>query len=67
MKAAELRELTIDELAQKERELKRKVFNLRFQHTTGETDSPAELKKARRDVARVKTLLVEKRAQEAGR
>ena len=67
MKAAELRELTIDELAQKERELKRKVFNLRFQHATGESDAPAELKKARRDVARVKTLLVEKRAQEAGR
>jgi len=66
MKAVELRELTIDELAQKERELKRKVFNLRFQHATGELDAPAELKKARRDVARVKTLLVEK-TQEAGR
>jgi len=66
MKAAELRELTIDELAQKERELKRKLFNLRFQHATGELDASAELKKARRDVARVKTLIVEK-SQEAGR
>ncbi|MFC2081742.1 50S ribosomal protein L29 [Candidatus Bipolaricaulota bacterium] len=66
MKPAELRELTIDELAQKERELKRKVFNLRFQRATGELDASAELKKARRDVARVKTLLVEK-TQEAGR
>jgi large subunit ribosomal protein L29 len=66
MKAAELRELTIDELAQRERELKRKLFNLRFQHATGELDASAELKKARRDVARVKTLIVEK-AREAGR
>jgi len=66
MKAAELRELTVDELEQKERELKRKVFNLRFQHATGELDASAELLKARRDVARVKTLLVEK-TQEAGR
>jgi len=66
MKAAELRELTVEELAQRERELKRKVFNLRFQHATGELDASAELKKARRDVARVKTLLVEK-TQEAGR
>jgi large subunit ribosomal protein L29 len=66
MKAAELRELTIDELAQREQELKRKLFNLRFQHATGELDASAELKRTRRDVARVKTLIVEK-TREAGR
>lgn len=66
MKSAELRELSLDELAQKEKELKRKLFNLRFQRSTGELDNTAELKKARRDVARVMTVAAEK-AREATR
>ena len=66
MKASELRELTVDELAQQEAELKRKLFNLRFQRAGGELDNTAELKKTRRDIARVMTLIWQ-RAQEAGR
>ena len=66
MKSAELRELSLDELAQKKKELKRKLFNLRFQRSTGELDNTAELKKARRDVARVMTVAAEK-AREATR
>jgi len=66
MKASELRELAVDELVQQEAELKRKLFNLRFQRAGGELDNTAELKKTRRDIARVMTL-IRQRAQEAGR
>jgi large subunit ribosomal protein L29 len=64
MRATELRELTVDELVQRESELKRKLFNLRFQRASGELDNTAELKKTRRDIARVMTVIHE-RAQEA--
>lgn len=67
MNAREIRELSIDELDQKERELKRKLFNLRFQRATGELDNVAELTRTRRDIARVLTVAAEKRVQEAGR
>jgi large subunit ribosomal protein L29 len=66
MKAGELREMTLAELEQRERELKRKLFNLRFQRATGQLDNSAELKKARRDVARVMTIAAAK-GREAGR
>jgi large subunit ribosomal protein L29 len=66
MKAEELRELTIEELVQKEREFKRKLFNLRFQLTTGELDNTAELGKTRKDIARVTTVVREKMQQERG-
>jgi large subunit ribosomal protein L29 len=65
MKAGEMRELTRDELEQKERELKRKLFTLRFQRATGELDNTSELKKTRQDIARVMTVIAEK-LQEAG-
>ncbi len=66
MRAGELRELTIEELEQQEAELKRKLFNLRFQRASGELDNTAELKKTRRDIARVMTVIVQ-RTQEAAR
>ena len=66
MRASELRELTIDELVQREAELKRKLFNLRFQRASGELDNTAELKKTRRDIARVMTVIGQ-RSQEAAR
>ena len=66
MRATELRELTIDELVQQEAELKRKLFNLRFQRASGELDNTAEFKKTRRDIARVMTEIGQ-RAQEATR
>jgi len=65
--AREIRELSVDELDQKERELKRKLFNLRFQRATGELDNTAELVRTRRDIARVLTVVAERRVQEAGR
>ncbi|MEA3356339.1 MAG: 50S ribosomal protein L29 [Candidatus Bipolaricaulota bacterium] len=59
MKADELREMTMEELQQKGQELKRKLFNLRFQRATGELDNTAELRKTRRDIARLMTVLGE--------
>jgi large subunit ribosomal protein L29 len=63
MKAEELREMTLEELEQKEREFKRKLFNLRFQKATGELDNSAEIGKTRRDIARVLTIMREKRGE----
>ena len=57
----ELRELSEDELREKESELKRTLFNLRFQLAMGQQDNTAALKETRRDIARVKTVLNERR------
>jgi len=68
MKSDKLRAMTLDELEHQTRELKRKMFNLRFQRATGQLANTAELKKARRDVARVLTVSVEKtQEREEGR
>jgi large subunit ribosomal protein L29 len=61
MKASEFRDLSIEELEVKERELVESLFNLRFQHATGQLDNTVQLGKTRKDIARVKTILVEKR------
>jgi large subunit ribosomal protein L29 len=66
MKAAELRELSSEELQQKMLEFKRMLFNLRFQKVGGELDNTAELAKTRRDIARVMTMVREKAREERG-
>lgn len=66
MKSEELREMTGEELTQKERELKRKLFNLRFQKAGGELDNSAELERTRRDIARVMTIAAEKAREAEG-
>jgi len=60
MKAADLRELTEEELAAKLRELNEELFKLCFQHSTNQLDNTGRLRWARRDLARVKTVLTEK-------
>ncbi len=55
MKADKLRDMTPEELEHQTRELKRKLFSLRFQRATGQLANTAELKKTRHDVARVMT------------
>ncbi|MGB1539880.1 MAG: 50S ribosomal protein L29 [Rickettsiales bacterium] len=57
MKAAELRGKSADELKGQLVELKKELFNLRFQQATGELQNPARFRQVRRDVARIKTLL----------
>lgn len=59
--AEELREMSEDELREKESELKRTLFNLRFQLAMGQQDNTAAIKATRRDIARVKTVLSERR------
>jgi large subunit ribosomal protein L29 len=63
MKAGELRDLGADELAVKERELIDQLFRMRIQKSMGQLDVPDKLRTVRRDLARVKTVLRQKRAQ----
>ena len=60
MRARELRELSIDELSQKERDLQEELFNLRFQRATGQLENIMRLTQVKRDIARVKTVIREK-------
>ena len=60
MKAADLRDLTTEELTAKLKELYDELFKLRFQHSTNQLDNTGRLRYARRDLARVKTVLTEK-------
>lgn len=62
MKARELRDLPADELQSKEKEFREEEFNLRFKHATGQLEKTDRLRKLRRDIARVKTILREKEA-----
>ncbi len=60
MKAKELRQLSEGELLIKEKELGEELFNLRFQHATGQLDNVMRIPQVKRDFARVKTILREK-------
>jgi large subunit ribosomal protein L29 len=60
VKPSELIALTVDELGQKEKDLRRELFNLRFQLATGEIENPMRIKTVRKDIARVLTIKSEK-------
>ncbi len=64
MKAKELRELSGEELAKKEAELREDLFRLRFQHGIRRLENPARLAGLRRDIARIQTIRNEQRAAE---
>ncbi|NLT72134.1 MAG: 50S ribosomal protein L29 [Verrucomicrobiaceae bacterium] len=57
----ELRELNVDELAARRRELKEEALLLRVQKEAGQLENPSRLRQARREVAKIETLLSEKR------
>ena len=57
MDVKELADLTTDELAEKEKQLRQELFNLRFQMGTGRLENPMLVRKAKRDIARVKTIM----------
>ena len=61
MKAAELRELSEEELHAKSAELRGELFNLKVKHSTGQLEDTARLAHLRRDVARVETVIRERR------
>ncbi|HEX2714546.1 MAG TPA: 50S ribosomal protein L29 [Candidatus Acidoferrales bacterium] len=60
-----LREVDTKELEVQQRELTEQIFRLRFQLTTGQAEALKRLREARRDLARVKTLLREREVREA--
>lgn len=55
----ELRQLMAPELIEKEKQLVQELFNLRFQLGTGRLDNPMQIRKTKREIARVKTVLQE--------
>ena len=59
VKAKELRELSVEELREKEGELKQELFNLRIQKGTGQLGNTAIIGKTKRELARVRTVLRE--------
>ena len=65
MKAAELRDLSLEELGTKARELQNEIFNARVRHATGQLEDTARIGRLRRDLARAETVLREKREAQA--
>ena len=61
MKVSKLKDLSMDELLSKDKELTQELFNLRFQLHTGRLENTAKLSDIKKDIARVKTILREKR------
>ena len=60
MKATELKDKSVEELNAELLNLLREQFNLRMQHTTGQLEKTDQLRKVRRNIARVKTILTQK-------
>lgn len=60
MKAAELRDLSGDEIRTRAKELQEELFNLRFQLATGQIENVGRIRTVRRDIARLKTILRER-------
>ena len=67
MKAVEIRGMTPAELETKLEELKKELFNLRFQHATNQLTNPGKIADVKNDIARVKTIIREKQTASAGR
>jgi large subunit ribosomal protein L29 len=62
MKAAEIRELSETELNEKLRDLKAELFNLRFQHAINQLENPMRLSVVKKDIARVKTVIMQRQS-----
>jgi len=61
MKASQIRDLSVEELRDRERELSEQLFALRLQKVTGQLEKPHRVQEVRRDLARLLTVLREKR------
>jgi large subunit ribosomal protein L29 len=66
MQAKEIRELSLDEIRQKERETAEEIFRLRMRKSTGQLENPMRLRVLRRDLARLKTIQHERVTRETG-
>ena len=63
MKPGDLRARTEDELTEQVETLGKEIFNLRFQRASGQLENTARVRQVRRDIARIKTILGERRRQ----
>ena len=63
MKVEEIRELSVDVLRDREKELDDQLFRLRIQKSMGQLEAPAKMVTLRRDLARIKTILRERKTQ----
>jgi large subunit ribosomal protein L29 len=61
MNTSEIRELAVEELATKVRETRDELFNAKVKHATGQLEDTAKLARLRHDIARLETVLQEKR------
>jgi len=66
MKAAELRGLGSEELVQKEKSLKKELFDLNFQRKIGSLEKPGQFRVLKRDIARIFTILKERELENDG-
>ena len=66
MKVTEFRDLTVDELQRRAKDMDDQLFRLRIQKSMGQVEAGNKLKGVRRDLARVKTVLREKETAQAG-
>lgn len=60
MKIEKIREMTDIELNAEVKKLKNEMFNLRFQHVTGQLENPIKMRDIKKEIARVKTIMKEK-------
>jgi large subunit ribosomal protein L29 len=65
MKASGLRESTVEELMKKEQDLRKELFNLRFQKATGEIENPMRIRAIKKDIARIHTVVTEMNKRKA--
>lgn len=56
MKVKEIRDMSVGELDQKVASLKEELFNLRFQHATGQLENPMRIREVKKSIARIKTI-----------
>lgn len=63
MKTKELRALSVDDLVKKEQDVREDLFKLRFQHSIRRLENPAKLAVLKKDIARIQTVLTEKKKQ----
>ena len=67
MKAAEIRELSADDLQAKLKEARAELFNLRFQLAINQLDNPMRISAVKKDIARVKTILRENEIKDSAK
>ncbi len=63
MKASEIKEMTLVEINNKLVDLRKELFNLRFQHAVNQLDNPMRIKAVKKDIARIKTFIREQESK----